>query len=81
MSKQLFFRVNDEELKRIESVALEKGLSPAQYCRAIALSAVEAEDLSQRMDIKLQAIKSEIVEENKEMIRKLSSFLVTHLKK
>ncbi|MDA8260701.1 MAG: hypothetical protein M0Z99_34560 [Betaproteobacteria bacterium] len=88
MQDTISFKVDEETRRLIKSAAEQMGMSPGQYCRFKAIQDARIADLETKIDgvaeasrAEIQKAKAEIVEETKEIARKLSSFLITNLKK
>lgn len=88
MDQKLFFRVTTEQYLQIARAGKSVGLSPGQYAKHRALIDAQHHDLEAKIDAlaestraDIQSAKSEIIKESRELIRTLSSYLITHLKK
>ena len=86
MDQKLFFRVTTEQYAQIAEAGKAVGLSPGQYAKHRALIDAQHHDLETKIDAatettraELQQAKSEIIKESRELVRTLSSYLITHL--
>ena len=88
MQDTISFKVDEEIRRLIKSAAEQMGMTPGQYCRFKAIQDARITDLETKIDAatestctELQQVKSEIIKESRELVRALSSYLITHLKK
>lgn len=84
MQETISFKVDEEHRRLIKSAAEQMGMTPGQYCRFKAIQDAGITDLENKIDAtreELQHVKSEIIKESRELVRTLSSYLITHLKK
>lgn len=88
MDQKLFFRVTTEQYAQIAAAGKAIGLSPGQYAKHRALIDAQHHDLETKIDAsaestraEIQQVKSEIIKESRELVRTLSSYLITHLRK
>ena len=82
------FGVPEDEYRLIKESADRLGMTPGQYCRFKAIQDARIADLETKIDAvaessraDIQLAKSEIIKESRELIRTLSTYLITHLKK
>ena len=88
MQDTISFKIDEESRRLIKSAAEQMGMTPGQYCRFKSLQDARITDLETKIDTsaestraELQQVKSEIIKESRELVRTLSSYLITHLKK
>lgn len=78
------FGVPEDEYRLIKESAERLGMTPGQYCRFKSLQDARITDLENSIEAsraELQQVKAEIVEESKVVARKLSEYLIRHLRK
>ena len=88
MQDTISFKIDEESRRLIKSAAEQMGMTPGQYCRFKAIQDARIADLETKIDAvaessraDIQLAKSEIIKESRELIRTLSSYLITHLRK